>query len=102
MDMSATVNVATIDDLPLFLRFIDEFCARIDADDGVNYALRLAVEEVCTNLIEYGYVGCPPGPIVDVRVAADGDGVAVTVRDTGPGVPAEASERHFRGVPASR
>ena len=83
MHAPAAVHEATFDNLPLFLRFIDDFCARIDADADVNYALRLAVEEVCTNLIEYGYAGRPPGPI-EVTADRGVDRVILTIRDRAP------------------
>ncbi|MEJ7668410.1 MAG: ATP-binding protein [Casimicrobiaceae bacterium] len=79
----AAVHAATFDNLPLFLRFIDDFCARINADADVNYALRLAVEEVCTNLIEHGYAGRPPGPI-EVTADRGADRVTLTIRDRAP------------------
>lgn len=61
----------TLENLPCFLAFIDGVCARIDADPHTKYALRLAVEEVCTNLIVHGYKDRPAGPIeVDAVDAA--------------------------------
>ncbi len=83
MHAPAAAHAATFDNLPHFLRFIDEFCARIDANTDINYALRLAVEEVCTNLIEYGYAGLPPGPI-EVTAERGDDRVTLTIRDRAP------------------
>ncbi len=65
---ATVVHPGTLENLPRFLGFIDDVCARIDADDGTKYALRLAVEEVCTNLIVHGYKDRPAGPIQVVAV----------------------------------
>ena len=84
--MSASLRVvhaATVENLPRFLAFIDDVCSRIAADDGTKYALRLAVEEVCTNLIDYGYRDRPAGPI-EVVAHDDPDRVTLEIRDRSP------------------
>jgi serine/threonine-protein kinase RsbW len=84
--MSAPAAVAhpgTLENLPQFLGFIDEVCARIDADDGTKYALRLAVEEVCTNLIVHGYKGRPAG-LIEVVALDDSDRVTLVIHDRSP------------------
>ena len=60
---SSVVHPGTPENLPRFLHFIEDVCKRIEVNDDIKYALHLAVEEVCTNLIHYGYRGRPPGPI---------------------------------------
>ena len=77
------VHAATMENLPRFLTFIDDVCANLDADGDTKYALRLAVEEVCINLIEYGYRGRPAGPI-EVIAHDDGDRVKLEIRDRSP------------------
>lgn len=72
-----------MENLPRFLAFIDDVCSRIVADDGTKYALRLAVEEVCTNLIDYGYRGRPAGPI-EVIAHDERDRVTLEIRDRAP------------------
>lgn len=79
----SVVHAGTIENLPRFLGFIDEVCASLDADADTKYALRLAVEEVCINLIEYGYRGRPPGPI-EVIAQDDDDRVTLQIRDRSP------------------
>lgn len=76
------MHAATHENLPRFLEFIDDVCARIVADDATKYALRLCVEEVCTNLISYGYRG-RPGPI-EVIAHDDVDRVTLEIRDRSP------------------
>jgi serine/threonine-protein kinase RsbW len=65
---------ARLENLGLFLGFIDQVCAEEHIDADTSFALRLAVEEVCMNLIRHGYAGLEPGPIglgfeVDAQVA---------------------------------
>jgi serine/threonine-protein kinase RsbW len=80
---ATVVHPGTLENLPRFLGFIDDVCARIDADDGTKFALRLAVEEVCTNLIVHGYKDLPPGPIQVVAVD-DSDRVTLVIQDRSP------------------
>jgi anti-sigma regulatory factor (Ser/Thr protein kinase) len=77
------VQPGTREYLPVFLRFIRDVCDRIEASDETRYALRLAVEEVCTNLIDYGYSGQPEGPI-EVAVYDERDRVTIVIRDRSP------------------
>jgi serine/threonine-protein kinase RsbW len=80
---ATVVHAGTLENLPRFLGFIDAVCARIDADEVTKYALRLAVEEVCTNLIVYGYKNRPPGPI-EVIAYDDRDRVTLVIQDRAP------------------
>lgn len=77
------VHAGTLENLPRFLHFIETACANIEADAGIKYALHLAVEEACTNLIVHGYRGRPPGPI-EVAVHDDCDKVTIVIRDRSP------------------
>ena len=79
----SVVHAGTIENLPRFLVFIDEVCEGLDAGDDIKYALRLAVEEVCINLIEYGYRGRPPGPI-EVSAQEHDHRVTLQIRDCSP------------------
>jgi anti-sigma regulatory factor (Ser/Thr protein kinase) len=58
--IATVVHAGTPENLPRFLHFIEATCARIEADADTKYALHLAMEEVCTNLIVHGYRGRPP------------------------------------------
>jgi two-component system phosphate regulon sensor histidine kinase PhoR len=53
-----------------------------------------ALREALTNLVNNAFTHGGPGPVV-VTVRADGSGVAVDVRDTGPGIPLKDQERIF-------
>jgi serine/threonine-protein kinase RsbW len=84
--MSGTLRVehrAELANLPLLLGFIDDACRRAGADAETAFALRLAVEEVCMNLIRHGYRGREPGPIA-LEFDGDREAVAVTICDRAP------------------
>jgi serine/threonine-protein kinase RsbW len=54
----------------------------MDLDTDARFALRLAVEEVCTNLVEHGYRGGPAGP-VEICAQRGADRVTLRIRDRG-------------------
>ncbi len=62
-------------DLPALMAFIDAACAALQADGEVRFAVRLAVEEVFTNILEHGYAGDGP-----VAVAVDGGPRCIRIR----------------------
>jgi serine/threonine-protein kinase RsbW len=64
------------------LAFVDGACARAGLDRDTTLDVRLATEEVVTNIIEHGYAGMPPGPIA-VRFRREPTQVVVTVDDVG-------------------
>ena len=69
--------------LPELLDFVRDACARAGAEAPVGFALRLAVEEVCTNLMRHGYAGRDAGPI-ELSVGADPERIVVTIVDHSP------------------
>jgi serine/threonine-protein kinase RsbW len=79
----AVEHLASLENLPHFMSFIDEACRRLGADEDTAYALRLAVEEVCINLIHYGYKGMAPGPI-RVSFHPQRDRITVKIADRAP------------------
>jgi serine/threonine-protein kinase RsbW len=70
----------TTEHLAAFLDFIQDSCRRAGTDEQVSSALRLAVEEVCMDLIHHGYAGMPPGPIT-IEFVADPDRITLTICD---------------------
>jgi serine/threonine-protein kinase RsbW len=57
------VRPAELASLPALLGFTDEACAKAGAGESETFAVRLAVEEVVTNIATHGYAGGPPGPV---------------------------------------
>ena len=77
---------------------------RLDAEPGLAVAMAPgAFRAVAANLTENAlkYLGDAPERRVEVTARGDGTAVVLTVRDTGPGVPAEVLphlfEMHYRG-----
>ena len=68
------------ENLRALLEFADEACEALGVDAEAAFDVRLAVEEVCTNLIRHAYPPEAPGPI-EVRIGREGDAVHVEVRD---------------------
>ena len=62
------------------LAFVDHACARAGAPPEVLFDVRLAVEEVVTNVIDHGYAGVPTGPVT-VRFHHDPRQIIITVED---------------------
>ena len=69
-------NLATI------ARFVAEAADRLGLDAKTAYALQLAVDEACTNVIAYAYGG-QKGQPVTVECTRDKDTCVVTIRDRG-------------------
>jgi serine/threonine-protein kinase RsbW len=82
--MDELVCEARRDCLADVLAFVDRACARAALDSAVAFDVRLATEEVVTNVIEHGYAGADaPGPIA-LRFRRDARQVVVTVEDLAP------------------
>ena len=81
VEMDEVVREAHRDRLADLLAFVQRACERAALDPDVAFDVRLATEEVVTNVIEHGYAGeDPPGPIA-VRFHRDPRQVVVTVDD---------------------
>lgn len=76
-------RAAELESLADFRAFIDETCAdRTGIDEAFRYALKLAVEEACTNVIAHGYAGLNPGSII-LTLDLQPDRVMITLTDFG-------------------
>ena len=69
----------------------------VEAHGPVPFALGdpLRVQQIITNLLSNAGRYTPAGTPIRVEVASAGDAVTVTVRDTGPGIPADQHEAIF-------
>lgn len=89
------------------LAFVDHACARARVAHEVLFDVRLAVEEVVTNVIDHGYAGVPTGPVT-VRFHHDPRQIIITVEDlarpfdpsrlTPPDVAAPLEQRAIGGL----
>lgn len=64
--------------------FVEEVCREVAVPERAVGQLKLAVDEVCTNLVAYGYKG---GKIGDIRVAVEPEASEVRVMITDWGSP---------------
>ena len=84
VDLRELVGEARRERLGDLLAFIERACVRAALDPGIAFDVRLATEEVVTNVIEHGYAGVEsPGPIT-LRFQRDARQVVVTVDDLAP------------------
>ena len=73
---------AKIENLGALLEFVERACRDSGVAQSDVFAFRLAADEVCTNIINYGYAGREPGPITLAFSTAD-DRMVLTVGDRG-------------------
>ncbi len=71
---------ATRDSLRPLLQFVERACGSAGLDVEETMAVRVAAEEICTNVILHGYAAGEGGPIT-VDFTADADRVLVTIED---------------------
>ncbi|HEY3505327.1 MAG TPA: HAMP domain-containing sensor histidine kinase [Actinocatenispora sp.] len=80
------------------------FAIRVDPPDLTMYADPQRLHQVLANLLDNACRHSPPGGLVSLSAAATDDGVALEVRDEGPGIRPQDRERVFerfiRGAPA--
>lgn len=70
------------ENLRLFISFIDLACQSFGISPGIAADVKLAVEEVCSNIIEHGYRDRELGPIALSCERTD-DSLKVTISDRG-------------------
>ena len=81
---------ATLENIPRFRAFVEDACACGGASTDDCFAIKLAVDEVCTNIIEHGYGPDHHGAISLTVEISDGE-IRVAVVDNGrPFAPEEA------------
>jgi serine/threonine-protein kinase RsbW len=69
--------------LETVMAFLDTVCKDAQLNEQVAFALRLAGEEACTNIIQHAYHGVEPGPMtLDVR--CDEDRLVMRIEDRAP------------------
>lgn len=95
-----------IADLTALTQFLDRTCRQAGADDDTLFAVRLAVEEVFTNIVQYGY-GNRPGP-VSIGVDIEPERITITLVDAAaafdpaavaqPDLAADWNERRIGGL----
>ncbi|MEO8809009.1 MAG: ATP-binding protein [Rhodanobacter sp.] len=75
-------SAACIGDLHALTSLVEQACREVDADEGTLFSLRLAVEEVFTNILDYGYKD-GTGP-VSIRIEPQPGQIRVSFADSAP------------------
>jgi anti-sigma regulatory factor (Ser/Thr protein kinase) len=84
------------------IAFSDEVERHLPLTFDQSYLLRLAIEEIATNVIKYGYERGAPGPI-QVRCSYDDGRLRLVIRDRGrPFDPRQSPEPELGGDLESR
>jgi serine/threonine-protein kinase RsbW len=83
---------ARLNDLESIHELIDEMCHQAQVDEGVCYAVRLAVEEAYVNIIDHGYAPDQPGP-ASVTLQSKPDQIIATIADRAPSFAPEDAPR---------
>ena len=71
---------ARLDHIGELLDFVDAFCEQAGIGEQDQFDLRLAIEEVCANVMMHGYGERRPGPL-EIAFCADNEVVSITVTD---------------------
>jgi serine/threonine-protein kinase RsbW len=66
-----TTSAAHLENLQFFRDFIELAASECRLDPEVTFALKLAVHEACTNIMQHGYAGMEPGSIIVDLVVGD-------------------------------
>jgi serine/threonine-protein kinase RsbW len=83
---------ATVENLPRFREYVETACTRDDIDAEASFALKLAVDEACSNIIEHGYGDSASGTI-EVTFESSDETAQVTIVDTGRSFSPERAPR---------
>ena len=102
-----TVN-ATLESLKTIADYVLEAAAVAGLDRKASYGLHLAVDEIGTNIIMYGYVEAHHEGVLDVRAEIGDATISITIEDDGiaydpsqsqsPNIDLPPEEREFGGL----
>jgi serine/threonine-protein kinase RsbW len=71
---------ARLENLEFFRAFVEHACRKAGGDAEACFALKLAVDEACTNIVLHGYRGVPPGEIA-LAFQDEPERIIVTITD---------------------
>jgi anti-sigma regulatory factor (Ser/Thr protein kinase) len=74
---------ATLDSLERLRAFVREAAGRAGVDARRSYGLQLALDEIATNVVSYGYGPSRPDGVLELRAEVAGGMLAVTLVDWG-------------------
>ncbi|HKV66303.1 MAG TPA: ATP-binding protein [Rhodanobacteraceae bacterium] len=82
MGDASAFTASSPSDLDRLQAFVARACDHADVDADTRFAVRLAVEESFTNIMQYGYG--PGGGPVTIAVQFDERRIIIVIRDRGP------------------
>ena len=82
--MDALTLPAVLDSLAPLRRYAKEAAAQAGIEDDRSYQLQLAVDEIATNIINYGYGDAGPASVVRISCEITEDSLIVTLEDSAP------------------
>ncbi len=74
--------MAHLENLAVLRRFVEQACQQNAIEPALCYQLKLAADEVCTNIIIHGYANQTPGPIT-LTFQREAQQVQITILDQG-------------------
>ncbi|WP_193197554.1 ATP-binding protein [Nostoc sp. MG11] len=82
MQPSLTVP-ATLDSLSTIAKYVLAATAAADLDKKAAYRCRLAIDEIATNIITYGYGQAGYEGVLDLQAEIDEQALTISIEDTG-------------------
>ena len=105
--MPRLLTTASPANLPRVMSFVERSCQELGLNGSTAYTVRLAVEEICINIMSYGYAGREAGPL-EVRLQLEKPNVVVRIGDRGvpfspddapaPDLTSDAEHRRIGGL----
>ena len=81
----------TLDSLEVIAQYVMAVAAATGLDNKASYSLRLAVDEIATNIIIHGYEEAGREGVLDLQAFVDEQSLTISLEDTG--VPYDPTER---------
>jgi len=99
-DMESLTVPGTLDSLRAIRDYVTAAAAAVGLEERVGYRLRLAVDEIATNIITHGYGEAGREGVVELRADFDEENLTICVEDTGIAYdPLQYQDRDDIGLP---
>ena len=72
---------AVLDSLAEIRRYVKEAAERAGIEEARAYQLQLAVDEIATNIILYGYKGASASAVISIGSEMSDDALVITLKD---------------------
>lgn len=82
--MEALIVPGTMDSLSIIRRYVQDAADAANLDQKTAYRLFLAVDEIATNIVAYGYDIAGIAGDIEVRATINDDALIILLKDTAP------------------